>query len=1840
LHLRAPKNVYTVRFVIALSDRVVAKMRTRAIGLAMVMLLSLGSPALAVASGAFGPMAAGPMSEFPVWSDSFDDMGHVYVPTGGLVGVAVAGGDVHLLTGSQTGWVASSVITCPAGFRYDLVLLEAYLPGKSHVNVTILDASKAPTVPGFANATVPPYVNITATDVSLFNLSQVAYPAIRIQVDLFASGADRPRLLAWNLMFIDLGRWQDEFLGMGKMSAHQGINVTSGLVEINMSATGGPSYDPYPTIIFPDPAGDIDAFYATAAGDGYSDLTTIVNSGEATGLEVADLDGDGYLDLIAVGAGSSSGTPIAMIFWGGSSGKWSVSDQTTLTIGNSGTDAAVGDFNGDGQPDIAVSCVGGMMGDSYCFLNKGNGVFNTNPDITFQGVQATNVDAGDVNNDGYDDVVFVQALLTLGSCYYGGSSGPDANVDLRFLGEITTHGYVGDVLVKDVDGDGYLDVLFATLNDDGEAPIYLGGASGVDVTADITLLLDWDAFGVAAGDIDGDGLLDLIYTTQDMNAGKSYLEMFEGTSSGWDKDHKHTITCGSGLNPVQAIDVDRDGFDDIVTGDDDSMDIYLGGSTWPTAASITKTGLDYPEDLAVAVPSGGGGGGHAGHFVTEPILVPEGMRWDILYLESYVPAGASATVSVLDAKRETLPGLGKLAARDLDLGAIGDQPLIHVRVDLKAAPDGSGPSLARLLVNWVDKMAWREQFYGEAKFASALGLDAVDYKLYGPMDPSDRPDLLFASLRGDFAYDTQSVAFLAEDGPAYTSVSSLQFKTTGASAVDAYDVDGDGILDLAFASYGPADGSYAGTSPLFLGSPDGWYQQPYHSFPTTGAMGVTVRDLNGDGHADFVFAQERDWTGPMVNSTLFWGSASGWNATPDVGFETAGASDVEALDLNGDGMLDLVFACYEDDSGMSTDSMVFLQTAAGFAGGVPSYLLPTLGARAVAFGDLNKDGRMDLVFANSYDGVTSSVDSSIYWGKVGGGFEVAPKLLPTLGAVDIKVADLDGDRNFDLVFANGRNATGGITGDSYIYLNHGSGQFGPAPDVRLPTTGASAVAVTDLDGVGRKDIVFATLTNETGYGAPSVVYLGSVSKWPSSPSFEVPTVGAMDVLPILLSDPARGGYLSQVITPDAADDIGAYHTLSYSATLADGLSGSIRVIDAATGETLFQSPLATGGGSLDLSSAISYREHPSVRVRVYADGMSTPYGFVLDDLWLNWTKRVKAAPVIVDMGLTNTTCYRGKSVELSVNVTDEFTVPGALDVRVEHRLEGETAWRSYLLGAPTFRDGLWRCVVAPDRLVPVGVYTFHVNVTDSDGLFTGERELAHNLTVLPNLPRAPHTATATAGDREVVVGWLPPTDWGDVPVEAYQVWRGLTADALGLATTVTAPAVTYRDTDVTNGVTYHYAIKALNYLGVGPMSEIINATPGSPPSEPRGLNAAIGSGRVTLTWEAPLSDGGKPVTGYRVYRGANGGALTMVAEVAGLTYGDTGLSNGVVYSYRVSALTETGEGPQCEPVSAMPLALPSEVRDLAVTVGVRNLTLAWLSPLDTGGVAVLRYVIYRGDAADGLSKLTELPGDAAVFKDEGIVVGRTYYYAVVAVTIAGEGPRGLVASGMAIDRPGQPQGLVATAGNGNVTLNWTAPGSDGASPITGYIVLRGSSPLSLAELAQLGVVMTFVDTAVTNGQTYYYAVVAQNGAGRGEPSPPVSVKPAKPIVAPGRVANLIFSVKDGKVTLQWTAPASDGGSPLIGYVVLRGTSPGNMTLLTELGTVTSHTDATAKRGTTYYYTVVAKNAVGQGEPFAAQEVKVPKAAKKSPGLEAPAALLALAATLILITSWRRHVRVA
>ncbi len=92
--------------------------------------------------------------------------------------------------------------------------------------------------------------------------------------------------------------------------------------------------------------------------------------------------------------------------------------------------------------------------------------------------------------------------------------------------------------------------------------------------------------------------------------------------------------------------------------------------------------------------------------------------------------------------------------------------------------------------------------------------------------------------------------------------------------------------------------------------------------------------------------------------------------------------------------------------------------------------------------------------------------------------------------------------------------------------------------------------------------------------------------------------------------------------------------------------------------------------------------------------------------------------------------------------------------------------------------------------------------------------------------------------------------------------------------------------------------------------------------------------------------------------------------------------------------------------------------------------------------------------------------------------------------------------------PSPPQNLQATAGDGQVTLTWQAPSDDGGASITNYKIYRGTSSGGESYLTEVdGSTLSYTDTSVTNGQTYYYYVTAVNSAGESEESNEVSVTP-------------------------------------------------------------------------------------------------------------------------------------
>jgi hypothetical protein len=408
----------------------------------------------------------GPLDETEVWTDSFDDMSHVYVPDGGLVGVEVTSGEVRLKAGENKGWIASSIIKAKPGYRYDFVLLNASTPGNSSVNISILDASEEASEIGFANETIPEFKLKEGPCLDVNSTNQTKYPEIRIQVNLIADGANQPILYSWSLYYVPLDEWRDDLIGPWKMTNNFGLNFTGDRLELNLSENGasGPiKYKKFPTVITAGPNSQVDFLYANPGRTDYRDASSLSlpGLGITRGVDIDDVNKDGYLDLLVGGANG------AKILWGDGSGKW--------TVGNSRDFAtypvwkvATGDFNGDKQVDFAFACINFTgTGDSTIFLNKGNGAFTATPDITFTDMDDLCVKSGDINKDGFDDVVFASYKQPRSvNVYYGGPTGPDTTADITI-----TSGF-NDLLLEDLNKDTYLDLMVSK-------HIYMGDENGI-----------------------------------------------------------------------------------------------------------------------------------------------------------------------------------------------------------------------------------------------------------------------------------------------------------------------------------------------------------------------------------------------------------------------------------------------------------------------------------------------------------------------------------------------------------------------------------------------------------------------------------------------------------------------------------------------------------------------------------------------------------------------------------------------------------------------------------------------------------------------------------------------------------------------------------------------------------------------------------------------------------------------------------------------------------------------------------------------------------------------------------------------------------------------------------------------------------------------------------------------------------------------------------------------------------------------------------------------------------------------------------------------------------------
>ena len=484
---------------------------------------------------------------------------------------------------------------------------------------------------------------------------------------------------------------------------------------------------------------------------------------------------------------------------------------------------------------------------------------------------------------------------------------------------------------------------------------------------------------------------------------------------------------------------------------------------------------------------------------------------------------------------------------------------------------------------------------------------------------------------------------------------------------------------------------------------------------------------------------------------------------------------------------------------------------------------------------------------------------------------------------------------------------------------------------------------------------------------------------------------------------------------------------------------------------------------------------------------------------------------------------------------------------------------------------------------------------------------AHAATDGATVPGAPTGLTPAPGNTTVALVWTAPASDGGAPITGYDVYEGTSSggespDPVNGSVIVTGTSATVRG--LTNGTLYYFTVEAVNDVGSSAASNEASATPATAPGPPTGLTAAAGDTSVTISWTAPVSNGGSAITGYTVYDGtASGGeshnpAVCTSVTTTSCTVAD--LASGVPYYFIVTAVNAFGSSTASNEVMATPMiGPPGAPTDLTATPGNSTVTLDWTAPTSDGGATISGYLVYMGAAPGGesVNPVGCTPTSATSCEVTGLTNDITYYFIVKAQNVNGNSSPSDEASATPASQPGPPTGVGATPGNTSVALGWNAPASDGGSPITGYDVYEGTSSggeSSVPVNRTIITVTSYTVAGLTNGIRYYFTVTAVNAAGSSVASAEVSAVPV--ITAPGAPTGLAATPGNLSVGLAWFPPSSDGGSAITGYDVYEGTTSGGESPTPVNGEVlvtgTSATVVGLSNGTTYYFIVKAVNSVG------------------------------------------------
>ena len=828
---------------------------------------------------------------------------------------------------------------------------------------------------------------------------------------------------------------------------------------------------------------------------------------QTQGVAIADLNGDGFPDIVATTLGDDT----LSIFLNNGAGGFLPAFTTPRSFGLAFLRSVrVGDFNNDGNMDIAVGYVSPFM---TVFFGDGHGGF-TRRDYDLPSALES-IAVGDVNHDGNLDIVGVtgsQLDTMLG----------DGKGD--FTSTFTTvPAGANDVSLANLNGDQYLDVI-ASSGTNGVTALLANGSGGYTQTT--YGIGNQFAIASAPVDVDGDGSQDIFVVNTSLGADPVFLNDGMGnfapgapvSARGTEIAVADTGGGSQGVDEDSTLIFDSLHGNAIELGDPDggagletlSLSALHGTLTLSALSGLTidagsngTSGLEVTgtlADLSSAVSGllyhpnpnyngsdtlslqldddGNSGGDRLTATASVPIIVrsvndaPSGTSGSVTMSEDGIHTFTRADFGFSDpadgnnfkaVKIDTLPTSGLF----LDGGtAVAVGQFVSV-ADIEAG---------KLIYQPAHNVNGTASFTFQVQDDGGTALGGVD------LDPTpktltvdiaavnDAPTIAFQTIpdivTANAGNDTTS--FLLGNASGYSVTTLAGNPQFDAQYVAAGDLNNDGITDFVTAADGPTDllAVYLGqgTGPVFR------VHDVTVSNGGTSPTAITLADVNGDGNLDVILTDDSN------NSvTVLLGDGAGDFSSQTTFGLVDGESPVAIAvgDIDGDGKLDLVTA----NQASSNLTILFGDGQGGFARTETVPLPANSDPVGVALGDFNSDGHLDIAVSQS-----GRTDVGILFGDGAGGFRTTTFNLnvsfgPTINQTAIAVADLDGDGHADIVVLDSdRNQVDVLSGDgrgdfSLENYDTGSSQFTSG------FTFPESLTIADMNGDGLPDIVVSSISS-------------------------------------------------------------------------------------------------------------------------------------------------------------------------------------------------------------------------------------------------------------------------------------------------------------------------------------------------------------------------------------------------------------------------------------------------------------------------------------------------------------------------------------------------------------------------------------------------------------------------------------------------------------------------------------------------------------------------------------------------------------------------------------------